>query len=159
MSVTPGEDARGAASTAEAERKSESAVTSTTPSATAVATEEESGSDGASHHEVREVAESVFDVGPVDAFAEDSITPFELGDAEVIVIRQGGAFYALPDRCTHARFPLHDGELLEGKIQCAHHGATFDLETGRPTLPAIKKIQLFTADVVYGRVQVTLQER
>jgi len=163
VSVTPGEDARGAASAAEAERKSESetepAATSMTRSATSVAPEEESGSDGASHHEVREVAESVFDVGPVEAFAEDSITPFELGDAEVIVIRQGGAFYALPDRCTHARFPLHDGELLEGKIQCAHHGATFDLETGRPTLPAIKKIQLFTADVVDGRVQVTLQER
>lgn len=107
----------------------------------------------------REVAEATFDVGAVDDFPDDTITALTLGDADVVLIRQGGAFFALPDRCTHARFPLHDGVLLDGKIQCAHHGATFDLHTGRPTLPAIKKIQLFTAETVDGRVRVTLQER
>jgi len=107
----------------------------------------------------REVGEATFDVGAVDDFPDDTITALTLGDADVVLIRQGGAFFALPDRCTHARFPLHDGELLDGKIQCAHHGATFDLHTGRPTLPAIKKIQLFTAETVDGRVRVTLQER
>lgn len=107
----------------------------------------------------REVAEATFDVGAVDDFPDDTITALTLGDADVVLIRQGGAFFALPDRCTHARFPLHDGELLDGKIQCAHHGATFDLHTGRATLPAIKKIQLFTAEAVDGRVRVTLQER
>ncbi|MFO7543947.1 MAG: Rieske 2Fe-2S domain-containing protein [Trueperaceae bacterium] len=157
MSVAPGQDAAGATTTAEADR--EPAAESTTESATGVSTEAKTGSGNGTAHEVREVAESTFDVGSAEDFAEDSITPLELGDTDVVIIRQGGAFYALPDRCTHARFPLHDGELLDGKIQCAHHGATFDLETGRPTLPAIKKIQLFTADLVDGRVRVTLQER
>lgn len=153
MTEGSGEDPVGAASTLDPDGRTEAAPASEAASASA------SEAASAPAHEVREVAESVFDVGPAEAFAEDSITPLELGDTDVVVIRQGGAFYALPDRCTHARFPLHDGELLEGKIQCAHHGATFDLETGRPTLPAIKKIQLFTVEVVDGRVQVTLQER
>lgn len=101
-----------------------------------------------------------YDVGPVDAFADDSITAFTLGDDEVIVIKDAGSFYALPDRCTHARYPLHDGELTgDGRIRCTHHGATFDLQTGRPTMPAIVKIKLFQAHVEDGRVLVSLQVR
>lgn len=103
-------------------------------------------------------ATSYFDVGAVEEFPEDSITARVVGGVEIVVIRQGGAFFALPDRCTHQRYPLSDGELLDGKIRCIHHGATFDLATGRPTLPAVKKIQLFRAEAADGRVQVTLQE-
>ncbi len=99
-----------------------------------------------------------FDVGAVEEFPDDSITARVVGGTEIVVVRQGGAFYALPDRCTHQRYPINDGELLEGKIRCIHHGATFDLTTGRATLPAVKKIQLFQVAEVAGRVQVTLQE-
>jgi len=99
-----------------------------------------------------------FDVGSVTEFPEDSITERTVGGIDIVVINQGGAFYALPDRCTHQHYPLHDGELLEGKIKCIHHGATFDLDTGRATLPAVKKIQLFQAARDGDRVMVTLQE-
>ena len=81
-----------------------------------------------------------------------------VGDQDCVLVRQNGAFYALPDRCTHAKFPLHDGDLIEGKIRCVHHGATFDLETGAPTMPAFKKIRLFDASVEDGTVYVSLQE-
>jgi 3-phenylpropionate/trans-cinnamate dioxygenase ferredoxin subunit len=66
--------------------------------------------------------------------------------------------YAVPDRCSHAKYPLHDGELLDGKIKCSHHGATFDLQTGRPTMPAVKKLRLFDAEIQDDRVVVTLQQ-
>ena len=104
------------------------------------------------------VATSAEDVGAVDDFAEGSITAATVAGVEIVVIREGGAFYALPDRCTHARYPLADGELVDGKIKCAHHGATYDLTTGRPTLPAVKAIRLFEVSVVDGRVMVTVQE-
>jgi 3-phenylpropionate/trans-cinnamate dioxygenase ferredoxin subunit len=103
--------------------------------------------------------DALYDAGPADTYADETITARQLGDAEVVVIRQGGEFFALPDRCTHQRYPLNDGELLEGKIRCVHHGATFDLRTGRPTLPAVVKIRLFQVDVVEGRVLVSMQER
>lgn len=117
------------------------------------------GSDAAALVPVQ-LADGLYDVGPVEAFAEDSITPFSLDGNEVIVIKDAGSFYALPDRCTHARYPLNDGELTgDGKIRCIRHGATFDLETGRPTMPALIKIRLFEARVEDGRVVVSLQER
>lgn len=101
----------------------------------------------------------VYDVGPAESYGEETITARRLGATEVIVIRQGGEFFAMPDRCTHQRYPLNDGELLEGKIRCVHHGATFDLRTGRPTLPAVMKIRLYQVDEVDGRVVVSVQER
>lgn len=104
------------------------------------------------------VASEAYDVGASEEFPEGSITARAAGDTDIVVVRQGGELFVLPDRCTHQRYPLNDGELLEGKIKCIHHGATFDLRTGRATLPAVKKIQLFTATEVDGRVTVTLQE-
>lgn len=97
-------------------------------------------------------------VGAVDEFAEDSMTPFEIGGRDVLVVRQGGAFYALEDRCTHDNGILHDGELLGGKVKCLRHGATFDLKTGRPTLPAVRKIRLYDTAVEDGEVFVLYQE-
>ena len=104
------------------------------------------------------MTETRHDVGPVTDFAEDAITAVTVGDQDLIVIRQAGEVFVLPDRCTHAKYPLNDGELLDGKIKCIHHGATFDLRSGRPTLPAVKKIRLFDAAIEGGRVVVTLQE-
>lgn len=108
---------------------------------------------------VTEREAGVYDVGSTDDYADDTITGLVVGDTEIVLIRQGGAFFALPDRCTHQRYPLNDGELLDGKIRCVHHGATFDLQSGRPTLPAVVKIKLFSAEAVDGRVLVTLQQR
>lgn len=102
--------------------------------------------------------ESAFDIGAVEEFPEGSITARTVAETDIIVVCQGGEFFAMPDRCTHQRYPLHDGELLDGRIRCVHHGATFDLRSGRATLPAIKKIQLFTAVAEDGRVVVSLQE-
>lgn len=104
------------------------------------------------------MTETLHDVGAVEDFAEGTLTRVTIRDQDVVVVRQDGEFFAVPDRCTHARYPLHDGELLPGKIKCVHHGATFDLRTGRPTLPAVKKLRLFDATVADGRVVVRLQE-
>ncbi len=104
------------------------------------------------------MSETRYDVGSASEFGEDSITAVTVEDQELVVIRQEGRVYAVPDRCTHAKYPLHDGELLDGKIRCVHHGATFDLETGRPTMPALKKLRLFGAEIEDGRVYVTLQQ-
>lgn len=81
-----------------------------------------------------------------------------VADQDFLIVHQEGQFYALPNQCTHARFPLEDGELLEGKVKCQYHGASFDLETGKPSLPAVKKIKLYTTKVEDDKVFVLLQE-
>ncbi len=109
--------------------------------------------------EGRAAGEDLFDLGPAASFPEESITRVVVAGRELVLIRHEGELFALPDECTHQRYPLHDGELIPGKIRCVHHGATFDLHTGRPTLPAVRKIQLFQAFEREGRVYVSLQER
>ena len=98
------------------------------------------------------------DVGAVSDFADDSMTAVEINGHEVLVVFQGGEFYALEDRCTHDNGILHDGELLDGAVKCERHGAKFDLVTGRATLPAVKKIRLYQAVVEGDRVLVEYQE-
>jgi 3-phenylpropionate/trans-cinnamate dioxygenase ferredoxin component len=97
-------------------------------------------------------------VAKVSDFSENTMDVFEVNGKYVVVIYQGGKFYAVPDQCTHAKFPLHDGEILEGKIKCIHHGACFDLETGKPTLPAVKPIRLYQTEVIEDTVYVIDQE-
>ncbi len=104
------------------------------------------------------MTETRFPAGKTSDFAEDSITAVELGGQELVIIRQGGEFFALPDRCTHERYPLHDGELLDGKVKCIKHGATFDLRSGRATMPAIKKIRIFDTLVEGDELFVLMQE-
>ncbi len=86
-------------------------------------------------------------VGSVGDFAQESLTARTVADHEVVIVRHGGRFYAVPDRCTHARYPLHDGSLEDGKLVCCHHGARFDLETGRQTLPALKPLARYAVEV------------
>ncbi|MEX2542479.1 MAG: Rieske 2Fe-2S domain-containing protein [Trueperaceae bacterium] len=104
------------------------------------------------------MTETRVEVGLAENFPEGSVTPVTVEGQALAVIRQAGEYFAVPDRCTHAKFPLHDGELLDGKIKCQHHGATFDLRSGRPTMPAVKKLRLFDTDVVDGMLFVVLQE-
>lgn len=96
------------------------------------------------------------DVGPVDAFGEGTLTPLSVSGTDVVVVCDQGTLYAVPDRCTHAKFPLHDGELVDGKIRCMHHGATFGLCDGKPTMPAIRPLVRYAVHVEEGRVFVTL---
>ncbi len=104
------------------------------------------------------MTEVVVDVGASADFPDGAITAVEAAGQALVIVRQGGEVFALPDRCTHARYPLNDGELLDGKIKCIHHGASFDLHSGRPTLPAVKPIKLYQAAERDGRVLVAIQE-
>ena len=57
--------------------------------------------------------------------------------------------YAIVDRCSHRDFPMSNGSLHGGEtIECAWHGARFDLKTGRALrLPAIKAVQTFDVKI------------
>ena len=96
--------------------------------------------------------------GATSDFAEGSITPVTLHGQELVIIRREGEFFALPDRCTHENYPLHDGELEGDRIRCFKHGATFNLYTGRATLPAFRKIRIFQTEVEDDQLFVVMQQ-
>jgi nitrite reductase/ring-hydroxylating ferredoxin subunit len=65
------------------------------------------------------------------------------GGTRVCLVRIGTVVRAIADNCTHRDFPMSEGELLEdeGRIECAWHGAQFNVTTGEAVqAPATKSI-------------------
>ncbi|HEU4566259.1 MAG TPA: non-heme iron oxygenase ferredoxin subunit [Gemmatimonadaceae bacterium] len=53
----------------------------------------------------------------------------------VCLVNLDGEILAVSDVCTHQDFPMSEGCIVKGQIECAWHGARFDCHTGRATHP------------------------
>lgn len=96
-------------------------------------------------------------VGAVGDFADGALARVTAEGRELVVVRDGDAWFAFPDRCTHAKRPLSDGDYADGVVTCIYHGATFDLKAnGRPTMPAIRPLACHPVAVEGDDVYVTL---
>jgi 3-phenylpropionate/trans-cinnamate dioxygenase ferredoxin subunit len=81
----------------------------------------------------------------------------ELDDLEVAVVKVGDEVFAIEDVCSHADFPLTDGEVEDCTIECALHGSRFDLRTGKPTgPPANRPVPVYPTSVRDGVVYADL---
>jgi phenylpropionate dioxygenase-like ring-hydroxylating dioxygenase large terminal subunit len=72
---------------------------------------------------------------------------------DIVFVRQGGAVYALHDRCPHRGIPLSMGKReFPGTISCIYHGWTYELASGRlvaaltdgPDSPIVGKVRVRT---------------
>jgi len=83
----------------------------------------------------------------------------EVGERGVCLVNLEGEIYAFRDNCSHRDFPLSQGALENGRLECAWHGAQFDVRSGRAVrLPAIKPIQTYDVKVEDGDIYVAVQE-
>ncbi len=81
----------------------------------------------------------------------------EAAGERIVLANVDGDVYALQDNCSHQDFPLSDGELEGTQLECAYHGARFDVCTGRATrLPAIRPVRTFEVDLRDGEVFVRI---
>ena len=53
-----------------------------------------------------------------------------VGGEQIALFNEGDTWFALENRCSHARGPLVDGDVADGKVRCPWHSAEFDLSTG-----------------------------
>lgn len=74
----------------------------------------------------------------------------------VIVARgQDGQYYAVERLCSHAALPLDGGRVRGASIVCPHHGARFELKSGRVLgPPAYAAIAAFPTRERDGQVEV-----
>lgn len=79
----------------------------------------------------------------------------ELGRQWIVVFNVDGRFYALEDTCSHEEYPLSDGELDGHAIECAKHGARFDVRDGSVlAAPAFRPVRTYPTRVEDGQIQI-----
>lgn len=82
------------------------------------------------------------------------------GDQHVVLFRdRQGEITALLDRCSHAEVRLSMGTYRPqvGEVECAAHGARFDVKNGRPLcMPAVAPVKTFPIKLINGNIIVIL---
>jgi 3-phenylpropionate/trans-cinnamate dioxygenase ferredoxin subunit len=104
---------------------------------------------------VPRVAEGYRPVTPAD-LALGGTRCVEVDGVGVIVARgQDGQYYAVERLCSHAALPLDGGRVRGASIVCPHHGARFELKSGRVLgPPAYAAIAAFPTRERDGQVEV-----
>ena len=102
---------------------------------------------------------STVTVCQLDDLIDGEARRFDVDGARLCVVRIGDDVLCIADRCSHEDFSLSEGEVLVGQreIECARHGAMFDLATGQPcSFPATKPVATYVVTVADGDVEVEL---
>lgn len=97
--------------------------------------------------------------GTTEELPDGAQTVVELDRDEALVVNAGGAYFAVSNTCSHQELELCGGRLEGRKLQCAHHGSWFDLETGRAlNLPAFRPVATYRTVLEDGRVFVETED-
>jgi apoptosis-inducing factor 3 len=82
-------------------------------------------------------------VGRLADFGDSSITKAKVGDADLVIVRDGALINAFAANCPHAGAPLAEGALCDHRLVCPWHKATFQVSDGSvlepPALDALAR--------------------
>ena len=74
----------------------------------------------------------------------------DVGGHRIALVRLPDGYRAVGDRCSHADYPLSEGDVWEEDcmIECPKHGSRFSLVDGEPeTLPATRPVAVYEVTV------------
>lgn len=99
-------------------------------------------------------------VGQEDDVAPGAAIRVVVAGTPIAIFNVNGELYAIGDTCTHEEFSLSDGELVdEYTVECALHGAQFDLRTGEAIcLPATGNAGSYPVWVEDGAIKVDVPD-
>jgi 3-phenylpropionate/trans-cinnamate dioxygenase ferredoxin subunit len=104
------------------------------------------------------VSDRFMTVAKVGEIPEGGVKVVRVDDDPVAVFHVGGQYYALADLCTHDGGELSDGELDGHVIECARHGARFDIRTGAVlAMPATGAVPRHAVRVIGDQIQVACE--
>src|SRR5580765_5501397 len=88
-------------------------------------------------------------------FGDKKMIVGKVGDAEVLVVKQGEECFAIGAHCTHYKGPLVDGLVVGDTVRCPWHHACFSLRTGEPLRPpALDPVPRWRVEQTNGRIVV-----
>ena len=80
--------------------------------------------------------------------ADESVRRVEAGGRTLALVKTGGCFHAMDDRCPHAGGPLGEGFVENGTVRCPWHERHFDPKTGACVdYPATRPVATFPVRV------------
>ena len=96
-------------------------------------------------------------VARVEDVPDNALHPVEIDGVRIVLANSEGEVFALADQCSHEEFPLSDGDIVGGQVECILHGARFDLKTGQArALPAVRPVKAYETRILDGEIQVLL---
>ena len=94
-------------------------------------------------------------IGEEGILRPNEVTQVAIEDTQILLCNAEGQYYAIQDLCTHDGAPLGQGRLVGCEIECARHGAKFDVTDGSATgLPAFRSIATFPVRIKDGVIEV-----
>jgi 3-phenylpropionate/trans-cinnamate dioxygenase ferredoxin component len=79
----------------------------------------------------------------------------EIGRHWIVIFNVEGEYYAVEDCCTHEEYPLSEGELDGYSLECAKHGAQFDIRDGKVLAPpAFVNVKTYPVRVDNDDIQI-----
>lgn len=96
-------------------------------------------------------------VARIEDVPDNALHPVEIDGVRIVLANSEGEVFALADQCSHEEFPLSDGDIVGGQVECILHGARFDLKTGQArALPAVRPVKAYETRILDGEIQVLL---
>ena len=100
------------------------------------------------------MSDALVRAGTVDEIREAGRKVVSVGAVPVLVLAHEGAFVAIDNRCPHMGFPLHDGDIHDGIIDCHWHHARFDVTCGATLDPWADDVDGYGIEIRDGVVFV-----
>ncbi len=102
---------------------------------------------------------TTIDIGTLEDYVHGEAAQVRRDGRVLVVVRIEDDVYVLDDRCSHEDFSLAEGEVdvATCEIECARHGAMFQLKDGEPTsLPATRAVAHYDVVREAGRLLVVV---
>jgi len=94
-----------------------------------------------------------------DELQLDGIYRFQIDENDILICKTNDKYFALKNQCSHARQPMHDGQIRGQTIICPAHGSSFNLSDGKHlTPPAFRPLQCYALKVEGNRIEVLIDE-
>lgn len=103
---------------------------------------------------------AIIEIGRAADMAPGTAMRIEVGELPIAIFNRDGALFAIGDTCSHEEYSLADGEVGDDcTVECALHGARFDLRTGAAlSLPAVLPVGSFAVWVEDGIIKLEVPE-
>jgi 3-phenylpropionate/trans-cinnamate dioxygenase ferredoxin subunit len=103
---------------------------------------------------VKATYQKVCDVNDLE---ENQTLVVEVNGENILIGKIGDKFYAVENNCTHDNRPIGEGQIHQDQIQCPHHGARFDIRTGKALqIPAVVDLRTYEVKVENKDVLVAI---